>query len=83
MGAAEAAGSRRYPDLRIDAVCRRLPTHSGSGRRRLPADSGATVPDFHRLPVRDATVSLPRRRDAFLFSHVRAALFQGSTLRSQ
>jgi hypothetical protein len=26
-----------------------------SGEQRLPAHSGATVPDFHRLPVTDAT----------------------------
>ncbi|GAC1652665.1 MAG: hypothetical protein NVS9B12_02200 [Vulcanimicrobiaceae bacterium] len=48
------AQMRRYPDLRIFAVVlRAFPSITDSDLERLPAYSGATVPDFHRLPTRN------------------------------
>jgi len=48
----------QYPDFADQChVLRVFPTEV-SDEQRLPAHSGATVPDFHRLPVADVTVTL-------------------------
>jgi CO/xanthine dehydrogenase FAD-binding subunit len=51
--ASALSGLGRSPGSRIDAWCRRLPFSLRKvANRRLPDHSGATAPDFHRLPCR-------------------------------
>ncbi len=56
---------RWYPDLRIIVGARAFPFPCGnSDIERLPAYSGATVPEFHRLPARKRALSYYRSAGA-------------------
>jgi hypothetical protein len=68
----------QYPDFADHYHMLRVFPTEVSDEQRFPAYSGATVPDFHRLPVADVSSTLARTPQSPSFADVAQRLGSSS-----